>query len=85
MKKAEEKTTMDLLASSRINVFFQSAFITLATIGVFGGGGYALDKYLGTFPTLFIIGLVISYPLTQIYLFRKFKSYAKDKLKEIKK
>lgn len=85
MKKTEGKTTIDILASSRINVFLQSAFITLIAIGIFGGGGYALDKYLDTFPVLFIIGLAVSYPLTQIYLFRKLKSYAKDKLKEIKK
>lgn len=83
MKKTEEKTPIDLFTESRISVFLQSTFITIAAIAILGGGGYALDKWLGTFPVLFIIGLAIGYPLTQIYLFKKFKGYAKDKLKKI--
>lgn len=80
-----KKTPIDIYAASRISVFLQSTFLTLAAIAVFGGGGYALDKYIGTSPVFFIVGLVIAYPLTQIYLFRKMRSYANNKLKEIKK
>lgn len=85
MKKPKRKTPIDLFTESRITIFLQSTFITIAAIAIIGGGAYVLDKRLGTFPILFIIGLVIAYPLTQVYLFKKFKGYAKGKLKEIKK
>lgn len=78
-----KKTAVDLFTESRISIFLQSTFITIAATAIIGGAGYALDKYIGTFPLLFIIGIVIAYPLTQFYLFRKFKRFANNKLKEI--
>lgn len=80
-KKTKKKAPIDLFSESRISVFLQSTFITIAALGLIGGGAYALDKYLGTFPVLFIIGLVMAYPITQFYLYKKFKSFAKNKLK----
>ncbi|MBI4232174.1 hypothetical protein HY605_02985 [Candidatus Peregrinibacteria bacterium] len=81
VKKPKKKAPIDLFSESRISIFLQSTFITIVAVGLIGGGAYALDKYLGTFPILFIIGLVMAYPLTQIYLYKKFKNYAKNKLK----
>lgn len=79
-----KKTPLDLFTESRVTVFLQSTAITIVAIALIGGGGYALDKFLGTFPLLFIIGIVIAYPITQVYLFKKFKGFANNKLKEIK-
>lgn len=79
-KKTAKKHPLDIFAESRLSIFLNSTFTTLAIMAILGGGSYFLDKYLGTFPILFIIGLVSAFPLTQIYLFKKFKSYAKSKL-----
>ena len=79
-----KKTALDLFAESRVTVFLQSTAITIVAIAIIGGGGYALDKFLGTFPIIFIVGIVMAYPVTQVYLFKKFKGFANNKLKEIK-
>lgn len=42
-------------------------------MALFGGGGYYIDKKIGTFPILFIIGLVISFPLIQILVYKQTK------------
>lgn len=46
-------------------------------MGVLAGGGYWLDKLLGTTPFLFIIGLAVGYPITQVVLFKKSRQLAK--------
>lgn len=80
-----KKHLLDVFAESRINIFLQSGFYTIVMLGILGGGGYLLDQYFGTKPILFIIGLVIAYPVTQVFLFKKFRGYAKDKIKNTKK
>lgn len=84
MAKKENKTSLDLFSESRLSVFLQSTAYTIIMIAIIGGGAYALDKYLGTFPAIFITGLVVAYPLTQIYIFRRIKKFSKDKLKNNK-
>lgn len=85
LKNQSAKTPIDIFADSRISIFLQSGLITITMIAVIGGGMYLLDKKLGTFPVLFIIGLVMAFPLTQIYLFKRFRHYAKDKLATLPK
>ncbi|HCW32675.1 MAG: hypothetical protein UT55_C0011G0010 [Candidatus Peregrinibacteria bacterium GW2011_GWE2_39_6] len=74
---------MDPLAQKKIQVFFQSSTITLIMIGIMGGIGYLLDRALHTGHLLLIIGIVISYPLTQLYLYRKFKPPKNPKISKL--
>lgn len=57
------------------------AFTTIGMMALFGGGGYYIDKKIDTFPILFIIGLVISFPLIQILVYKQTKGLIKDKSK----
>lgn len=75
----EKDQNMDLLKSGRISAFFHVAFYTLAGLAIFAGAGYALDHWLGTFPALFIIGLVIAFPITQFVLYKKLRTLMQDK------
>lgn len=81
--KSEE--AMDLFKNSRVSVFLQSVFQTIITIGILGGLGYYMDKLLKTWPLFFIIGVVLAYPLTQIYLLKKIRKYSNKKIGEISK
>lgn len=80
MTQAEEKegtNKIDLFAKSRLAVFAQATSYTISILLVFGFVSYYIDKKLGTFPVIFIIGLAIAYPLTQFLLFKKVKQFAK--------
>ncbi len=68
-------------SSTRISVFMQVTGYTIGMIAITAGGGYYLDQYLDTFPTLFIIGLVVGFPLTQLLIFKKIKKYTQTKAK----
>lgn len=60
----------------RWKVFGQSAFITLSGIFVLGGIGWMLDKWIrGEGHTFFIIMLILSYPITQIALYKRMKNF----------
>ena len=81
MTKIEDKEgtdKLDLFAKSRLAVFAQATAYTVGMLVVFGFISYYIDKKLGTFPIIFIIGLAIAYPLTQFLLFKKIKNYAKN-------
>lgn len=67
--------------STRISVFLQVTSYTIAMIAITAGGGYYLDQYFGTFPALFIIGLVVGFPLTQLIIYKKVKKFAQNKAK----
>lgn len=54
------------------------AFTTVALMAIFGGSGYFLDKKLDTFPILLIVGLVISFPLIQILIYKQTKNLLKN-------
>jgi len=81
-KEQKSKDSIDLFSESRLTIFLQSTAITIVMIAVIGGLSYSLDKFLGTFPIIFIIGIVAAYPLTQLYLFRKFRKFSRKKLKD---
>jgi len=51
---------------------------TVGTVGLMGVPAYFLDKYLGTFPAIFGIALVISLPVSQIMTVRIMQRYLKD-------
>jgi len=70
----DTKKAFEGLKTNRIKVFGLSTGITLAFVFVFGSLGYVVDMYLGTKPIGTIVGLVISFPLNQIYLIKKVKN-----------
>lgn len=84
-KKKEENDFGTAWSESRLTVFLQSTFYTIVFIAVFGGLGYWLDQQFDTKPMLFIVGLLIAFPATQIHLYRKMKNYAKDKVNKTKR
>jgi len=63
--------------NNRITIFLFATSYTVAIMGVLAGGGYWLDKLLGTTPFLFIVGLLVGYPITQVVLFKKSRQLAK--------
>ena len=80
-----QKKDLDLhdeFTGSRINIFLQATAYTIIMIGVMAGGGYLLDQQFGTFPLMFIIGIVAGYPVAQIYIYKKFKKFANKKLQK---
>ena len=77
-KKQQKVDLAETWSSTRISVFLQTTAYTVMITAILGGGGYLLDQQLGTFPTLFIIGIVIAFPVTQVYLYKKFKSITQN-------
>lgn len=51
---------------------------TVGTVALMGVPAYFLDKYLGTFPLIFGIALVISLPVSQLMTIRIMQKYLKD-------
>lgn len=88
MKTSEQKTpedaNLDLLQSGRMTAFLNVSFYTVATMAVLGGGGYLLDQWLGIFPALFITGLVIAFPLSQFFLYKRLRKLMNQKFKDHK-
>ncbi len=88
MKKSgnEEKdgVNVELFTNSRLTIIAQVATYTIITIGVLGGLGYLLDQQFGTFPKIFIAGLALGYPLTQLVIYKKLKKFAQNKVENSK-
>ena len=61
----------------RIKMTVSIVFITLATIGVFGGIGYLLDLYFETHPVLLFVFIILSFPFTQLLLYKRAKGLMK--------
>lgn len=86
MAKKEQKIDLtETWSSSRITVFLQTTASTVVITAALAGSGYLLDQLLGTWPGLFITGLILAFPLTQLYLYKKFKKFAQTKVSEAKK
>lgn len=79
-EQKDQKGNIELFTASRLPVFLKSTIYTLLILGIIGAPAYFLDKYLGTFPTIFIIALALAYPTTQFILLKKVKNYAKKQL-----
>ncbi len=54
------------------------AATTVLLMGIFGGLGYYIDKKIETYPILFIAGLVISFPIIQIVIYKMTRALIKD-------
>ncbi len=57
----------------RLEAYAYTSGFTLAMVLVIGGIGYLLDLKFGTGHRYFFLGIILSYPLTQYYLYRKFR------------
>ena len=64
----------DLMFSKHIQITLRVAAITLGSILIFSGGGFLLDMQIGTKPLFLILGLVVSFPLSQYIIYRTFRS-----------
>ncbi len=64
---------IDEYRRKRLEAYAYTSGFTLAMVLVLGGIGYLLDLKFGTGHRYLIIGIIVSYPLTQFYLYRKFK------------
>ena len=51
---------------------------TVGTVVLMGAPAYFLDQWLGTFPMIFGIALVLSLPLSQLATIRVMQKYLKD-------
>lgn len=51
---------------------------TVGTVALLGIPAYFIDKWLGTWPVLFVLGLVASLPLSQILVLRSVKEFTKN-------
>lgn len=51
---------------------------TVGTIAILGIPAYFIDQWLGTFPIIFGIALVISLPISQVATIRVMQKYLKD-------
>jgi len=72
-KKQVNQPRMGVGLAEHFQITWRVATITLLSIVIFGGGGWMLDKWIGTFPLFMIIGMVISYPVAQILIYIVFK------------
>lgn len=84
-KKTNKVDLTEHWSSTRITVFLQASASTVAIIAIFAGGGYLLDQQIGTWPGLFITGLILGFPVTQLYLYKKFKKLVSTKVEETNK
>jgi len=84
MSKAKRETKtevlMDVWAGSRIAAFGLAAFYTLGVTAIMGVAGYYLDQWLGTFPGIFITGLILSFPLSQVLLYKRLKKFSTERI-----
>lgn len=58
---------MSFLTWRRRGLIVATNFVVLA---VFMGLGYVLDHWIGTWPLLFIVGFILSFPVTLVALMR---------------
>lgn len=75
MKKSHP---MDVLLGKRVQMTISIVVITLGGIALFGGAGYLLDQYFGTKPILLFALIIISFPVTQLALYKRVRQLTKD-------
>lgn len=63
----------ELMFSKHLQITLRVAAITLGSIGIFTGGGYLLDMKFATKPLFLILGLVISFPLSQFLIYKSMR------------
>ncbi len=79
MKKSH---SLDVMYQKRIQMTISIAVITLGGISLFAGIGYLLDSYFNTKPILLFVFIILSFPLTQLLLYKRAQQLMKDVKKE---
>lgn len=69
-KKPDHAVTSTLMFSEHFRVTIAVAMSSLLCIGLFGGGGYLIDQQMGTYPGFMIAGVLISFPFSQLLIYR---------------
>ncbi len=69
-KKSQQAITSTLMFSQHFRVTLMVALISITMIALFSGSGYLLDIQLDTEPLFLLIGVVISFPLSQLAVYR---------------
>ena len=69
---------MDVMLTKRVQMTISIVVITLGGITLFGGMGYLLDQYFGTKPILMFALIILSFPITQLALYKRVKQLTKD-------
>lgn len=62
-----------LIFQEHFKITFRVIGITVGLMALLGGGGYLLDQQLGTYPFIFIGGLIIAFPVIQVVIYFTFK------------
>jgi F0F1-type ATP synthase assembly protein I len=81
MNKKETSKLEKMMFSEHYKITFRVIAITISTMAILAGGGYLIDKQLETYPTIFIIGLVLAFPITQLVIYKTFKQVT-DKVEQ---
>ncbi len=76
-KSKRLKKLDQMMFSKHWLITYRVMIVTLGTIAAFGIGGYYLDTLLNTKPFWLITGVVISYPIAQLILYKVFKKITK--------
>ena len=76
----KHKVAIQRATALRIKTFGLAIIVSLASIAIFGGAGYLLDLKMGTKPLLLLVGIVISFPVTQLILAKLVKKLTKQPL-----
>lgn len=76
-QKKDKKPLHHLMFAGHLKITIRVLGITIGTMAILGGIGYLLDKQLNTYPTVFIIGLFIAFPITQLAIYKTFKKLSK--------
>ena len=60
-------------AEHYVQITSRVAIVTVAVIALLAVPAYYLDQYLGTWPTLFVVALLLSMPLSLYMVYRVIK------------
>ncbi|MDP2691028.1 MAG: AtpZ/AtpI family protein [Candidatus Gracilibacteria bacterium] len=71
---SEGKKAYDLMFSKHYLLTATVFGYVIGGLVIFAGGGYLLDRYLGTRPVLLIVGFVLSFIFTQYSIYKKFST-----------
>lgn len=65
-----------VVGKSHLQITIRVILITISIVGFAVVIGLSLDKYFDTSPIGLILGVVLSFPLTQIVIYKKFKKFS---------
>ena len=69
---------LDVMLGKRIQMTISIVVITMGGILLFGGAGYLLDQYFDTKPIFLFALIIVSFPVTQIVLYKRVRQLTKD-------